>query len=102
MPTHLCGAGLGFLGFSVSLIIGLWINNPFVTVVLRAVWVLVLFYILGCMLSVIGQKVIKENFAKEIKAFQESPSKPVPNEQIEPGAIEEDQLPKVAQNPSVT
>ena len=71
MPTQLCGAGLAFLAFSVSLIIGLWVNNPFVTVVLRALWVLALFYILGCLLSIIGQKVIQENFNKETQALQE-------------------------------
>jgi len=62
VSTHLCGAGMAFLGFTAALIIGLWVNNPFVTVVQRALMVLVLFYPLGCLLAVLGQKVIKENF----------------------------------------
>jgi hypothetical protein len=62
---------MAFLGFSLTLIIGLWVDNSFVTVVQRAVVVLVLFYILGCVLSVLGQKVIDENFEAEARAMQE-------------------------------
>lgn len=72
MPTHQCGAALSLVGFGISLIIGLWVDNPFVTVVLRGLWVLVLFYILGCLLSVIGQKVVQENFDKEIKDMEQA------------------------------
>jgi len=71
LPTQLCGAGMAFLGFSLTLIIGLWVDNPFVTVVQRAIVVLVLFYIFGSLLSVLGQKVIDENFKTEAKAIQE-------------------------------
>ena len=102
MPTHLCGAGLAFLGFSVSLIIGLWINNPFVTVVLRALCVLVLFYILGCLLSVIGQKVIQENFEKEIKILQEESPDPQHAEAIEPTTTIEEPLPETVPGPTPT
>ena len=101
MPTHLCGAGLAFLGFSVSLIIGLWVNNPFVTVVLRALWVLVLFYVLGCVLSVIGQKAVQENFDKEIEAHQEPPPNQVQVEPIEPAAANESPLPEMTVNGKV-
>ena len=62
MATNLCAAAFGLLGFSLSLIIGLWAQNPFVTVILRALAGLVVFYILGTVLSVVGQKVILENF----------------------------------------
>ena len=71
MPTHQCGAALSLVGFGISLIIGLWVNNPFVTVVLRGLWVLLLFYILGCLLSVIGQKVVQENFENEVNANEQ-------------------------------
>jgi tetrahydromethanopterin S-methyltransferase subunit C len=59
------------LGFSLTLIIGLWVDNPFITVVQRAIVVLVIFYVIGCLLSVLGQKVIDENFEAESKAIQE-------------------------------
>jgi hypothetical protein len=68
--NHVCSAGLALLAFSVSLIIGLWVNNPFITVVQRSVFVLVLFYPMGYVLSVLGQKVIKENFDNQ---FNKSP-----------------------------
>lgn len=56
---------MAFLGFSLSLIIGLWVNNPFTTVVSRSLVVLFFSYILGLMLAGIGQKVIVENFEAE-------------------------------------
>ena len=102
MPTHLCGAGLAFLGFSVSLIIGLWVNNPFVTVILRALCVLVLFYILGCLLSVIGQKVIQENFEKEIKILQKESPDPQNAEAVEPTTAIENPLPESVPGPTLT
>ena len=72
MPTHLCGAGLGFLGFSTSLIIGLYVNNNFVDIITRALVVLVLFYLLGYVLALLGQKTIQENFENTIKADQKN------------------------------
>jgi len=56
---------MAFLGFSLSLIIGLWVNNPFTTVVSRSLVVLFFSYIFGLMLAGIGQKVIVENFEAE-------------------------------------
>lgn len=58
---------MAFLAFTFSLIIGLWVNNPFTTVVGRALIVLVVFYILGYVLSVLGQRVIQENFDDQIE-----------------------------------
>ena len=78
--THLCGAGLGFLGFSASLIIGLYVNNSFVEVILRALFVLLAFYILGYILALLGLKIIQENFENEIKSSQnetDSDSQPI-------------------------
>jgi hypothetical protein len=65
LTAHVCGAGMAFLGFSLSLIIGLWVNNPFTTVVSRSLVVLFFSYIFGLMLAGIGQKVIVENFEAE-------------------------------------
>ncbi|MBN2374922.1 MAG: hypothetical protein JXD22_00875 [Sedimentisphaerales bacterium] len=62
MTIHLCGAGLGFLGFAISMIIGLVVNNPFTTLVLRSLFVLLVFYIMGCFLAFLGNLIIKENF----------------------------------------
>jgi len=65
LTVHVCGAGMAFLGFSLSLIIGLWVNNPFTTVVSRSLVVLFFSYIFGFVLAGIGQKVIVENFEAE-------------------------------------
>ena len=70
MLTHLCGAGLGFLGFSLCLIIGLYVNNSFIEVIRRALVILVLFYLLGYILARLGSKIIQENFDHEIQAAQ--------------------------------
>ena len=70
MTTKLCAAALALLGFSTSMFIGLWVDNPFITVVMRSLGVLILFYILGFLLSGIGQKVVEENFNNEIEALQ--------------------------------
>ncbi|MCH7799071.1 MAG: hypothetical protein IID28_11605 [Planctomycetes bacterium] len=70
MPTHLCAAGMAFMGFSISLFIGLWADNTFATVVMRSLVVLALFYLLGYVLSAVGQKVIMENFDAESQAIR--------------------------------
>lgn len=66
MNIHLCGAGLGFIGFGMSLIIGLYAQNPYNTVVIRSLFIMLIFYILGTVLSAIGNKVIQQNFNDEI------------------------------------
>ena len=70
MSIHLCGAGMAFMGFAATLVIGLWVNNPFITVIQRGLLVLVLFYPLGCLLAALGQKVVKENFDAHVESFQ--------------------------------
>jgi hypothetical protein len=77
VAIHLCGAGTAFLGFSMSLIIGLYAQNPYTTIILRALIVMVLFYLLGSVLAYIGQKVIMENFDAEVAAMDaaEQPQK---------------------------
>jgi len=67
---HICGAGMGLLAFSVSLVIGLVVNNSFVTIVARSLLVLFLFYLLGCVLSALGQIVVKEHFDRQVRALE--------------------------------
>ena len=94
MTTNLFGASLGFLGFTLSLIIGLWVGNPFVTVVLRALLVLILFYPLGCLLAGLGQKTIQQNFDSHVDAFNakenhlpEQTQKDIPDQMEEPSPV---------------
>ncbi|MBN1764426.1 MAG: hypothetical protein JW860_04145 [Sedimentisphaerales bacterium] len=65
MTTHICGAGMAFLGFSLSLIIGLCVGNSFITIIIRALYIMFGFYLLGFFLASLGQKVIEENFESE-------------------------------------
>ena len=60
---------MAFLGFSASMFIGLWVDNPFETVVMRSLVILTLFYLLGLVLSTVGQKVIVEHFDAESQAM---------------------------------
>ena len=70
MPSHrVCGAGFAFIGFSLSMFIGLWVDNPFVTVVLRSLFIMLMFYVLGCVLYLLGQKAVQENFDTETQAI---------------------------------
>lgn len=65
MSTQLCAAALAFLAFAISMIIGLYVDNPFPTVVVRSILMMFVFFMLGAVLSLIGQKVIRENFDAE-------------------------------------
>ena len=96
MSSHqVCGAGFACIGFSLSLIIGLWVDNTFVTVVLRSLFIMLVFYVLGCVLFMLGQKAVQENFeneAQNIKAKQQAPEIDGANESgesLEVGAAEE-------------
>ena len=61
---------MAFLGFTICMFIGLWADNTFATVVMRSLVVLALFYLLGYVLSAVGQKVIMENFNAESQAIR--------------------------------
>ncbi len=58
---------MAFLAFTISLIIGLTVDNSFVTIVARSLVVMFIFYILGCIFAAMGQKVIEENFEHEVE-----------------------------------
>ncbi len=67
MTNHVFGAGLAFLAFAVSLLIGMFVENTYQTVVWRSLKFMALFYVLGCIFSAIGFKVVQENFEAEIE-----------------------------------
>ena len=48
------------------MIIGLVVNNPFTTLVLRSLFVLLVFYLMGCLLAFLGNLIVKENFEQSI------------------------------------
>lgn|GEM_PF-1989367 len=71
MPTQLCAAGMAFLAFSASMFLGLFVGNDFITVVSRSLIALFVFLVLGAIVSIIGQKVVLENFKTEAKMLDE-------------------------------
>jgi hypothetical protein len=70
VTIRICGAGTAFLGFGMSLIIGLCAQNSYTTIIMRALTVMLLFYFLGIALAYMGQKVIEENFKAEVAAME--------------------------------
>lgn len=55
------GACLGLLGFSVTIIAGLSVDNPATTTLSRALWALAAFYLLGSLLGYVAHRVIDEH-----------------------------------------
>ena len=89
--NHICGAGLAFLAFSATLVIGLWVHNPFVTIITRALQMLVLFYLLGYVLAAVGIKAVQENFEEEVKQHQASQQESVDvAEEVDSAALDSD------------
>lgn len=87
---------MALLGFSLSLIIGLWVDNPFVTVVLRSLLVMGLFYLLGCLLFALGQRAVQENFDNEVKKIEESEPVRPESAPAEPQEVSTGQTPAAA------
>lgn len=59
------------MAFSVSMFVGLFVGNDFITVVSRSIVALFVFLVLGMVVSMIGQKIVLENFKAETKALDE-------------------------------
>lgn len=75
MQRSICASGLGLLGFGISLIVGLYVGNSFITLVMRAIAVMLLAYVFGYVVATLGQKVVEENFeaeAAELRAQAEA------------------------------
>ena len=101
-----CGAGFACIGFSLSLIIGLWVDNTFVTVVLRSLFIMLVFFVLGCVLFIVGQKAVRENFESEkekILAKQQADEANKSSEEVESLESGEEEIPLVqSEQPAVT
>ena len=59
--VRLCGAALGFLAFSIAILLGLWSNNPFEVILTRALWALVGFFMLGTATGWVAWRVLDEH-----------------------------------------
>ncbi len=91
MTVHCCGAALGFLAFGLSLLIGLYVGNSFITVVLRSIIAMIAAYVLGVVLAGLGQRAVMENLETEAARLREQavaalPDQPAPVESIDESA----------------
>ncbi len=95
VSATVCGAGLGFLAFGISLLIGLWVDNPFITLVTRALKLLVIFFFIGSILGHLGLKVIHENY-EQLRAEDELEAEEIENlpQVAQVGEIPPDQQPQ--------
>lgn len=59
--VRLCGAALGFLAFTVAILLGLWSNNPFDVILIRALWAMVGFFVLGLASGWVAWRVLDEH-----------------------------------------
>jgi len=59
--VRLCGASLGLLAFSVAIVQGLLAGNPVEVVVVRAVWALAVFCVLGLVTGWMAFRVLEEH-----------------------------------------
>ena len=59
--VRLCGAALGFLAFSVTILLGLLADNPVEVTLLRAVWALVSFCVIGMTVGWVAYRVLDEH-----------------------------------------
>lgn len=100
MTTHICGAGMAFLGFSLSLLIGLWVDNPFTTVVFRSLLIMFLFYLLGCLLASLGGRVIVENYESEKELLSNNGDKDTSHQQSMPSETNRTETPVSQPNPA--
>ena len=81
---------MGFMGFTISLIIGMLADNTFITVVLRGLAVLVAFYLLGLLVATIGHKAVEENFKNEMEALQAAADAAAAANSEDGAAVDED------------
>lgn len=60
MVSRYTGACLGLFAFSITVVAGLWVDNPPMVTMSKAVWALVVFCALGLVVGACAQSVIGE------------------------------------------
>jgi hypothetical protein len=68
--VRLCGAALGFLAFSVAILLGLWSHNPFDVILTRALWAMVGFFALGLATGWVAWRVLDEHALKRDRELE--------------------------------
>lgn len=72
-------ACLGLLGFSAAIFCGLGVGNPATTILVRALWVMAAFVVIGMIVGWAGLLVVREHVSqkhKELSDQQNEPDRP--------------------------
>jgi predicted lipid-binding transport protein (Tim44 family) len=72
--VRVTGVCLGLLAFAVTIIAGLLVGNPSMTVLSRALWAMASFFALGCVLGYVSQRVIDEHAVRRHKELFGEPT----------------------------
>ncbi len=59
--VRLCGATLGFLAFGVTILLGLGVGNPADVTLLRALWAMLIFCVIGLCVGWVAYRVLDEH-----------------------------------------
>ena len=73
-------ACLGLLGFSAAIVCGLAVGNPAGTILVRALWVMTAFVVIGSILGWVGLLVVREHVGRRHGELFGPQAEPKPSE----------------------
>jgi hypothetical protein len=71
MLTKMVSGTLGLLAFSAAIFAGVWAGNDMTTVLIRAIWALFSFLVLGAVFGWMAQTVINEHIKNSTQQMME-------------------------------
>ncbi len=94
MIARLVGAGLGLLAFSITVLAGVYAQNPVTTTLSRSIFALFIFFLLGLALGTAAEVVVNEHEhsreAEILKRYREEPNE-TDEDPVSGGSTEDDQ-----------
>ena len=92
-----CAACLGLLGFSGGICSGLWAGNPTETILMRALWLMVGFAMIGSVLGWTGLLVVREHIRRrEAELLPDQPETPPEEPPQQPSEAKQGSQPRAA------
>lgn len=67
MLPRVIGAGLGFLAFSTTILLGLWVGNPTIVTLTRSIYALFIFSVIGLAVGWAAEVVVREHENGQLK-----------------------------------
>lgn len=68
-----CAACMGLLGFCGAIVCGLWAGNRAETVLIRALWVMVAFVLVGSAVAWVGLQVVQDHLRQQQEELSGGP-----------------------------